>query len=133
MLESYNWKMGLFSAAFVVVSWLMTPWMGSTGYIVANIVSMLCRCVSHASYLKKSGLQNVYDQIRPDWRWLLCTILTSGALLGDEMHSLPYTARSLCFHLFLGVLSGVGLLGLLWVFDKNLVRQSCTLFKRKAE
>ena len=125
--------MGFFSSVFVIVSWLLTPWMGSTGYIVANIVNMICRCVHHAISLKKAGLKNVYRQVRPDWRWLLCTVSVSCLLLRSERNSLPYTPQSLFFHLLLGVVSGIGLLGLLWAFDKDSVRKCSALFKKKAE
>ena len=125
--------MGCFSAAFVCVSWLITPLMGSTGYIVANIVNMMCRCVHHAICLKRAGLDSICNKIRPDRRWLFCTLLTSGLLLLSEQRSLPYTPKSLCCHLLLGVASGLGLLGLLWVFDKDSVKQCSTLFKKKVE
>ena len=107
--------------------------MGSTGYIVANIVSMFCRCVHHAVNLKRAGLKNMYRQIRPDWRWLLCTVSTSYLLLRSEQHSLPYTPQSLFYHLLLGVVSGIGLLGLLWVFDKDSVKKCAALFKKKVD
>lgn len=125
--------MTVFSFVFVGVSWLMTPLMGSTGFIVANIVSMLCRCAHHALRLKDAGLENVYNRIHPDRRWLLCTMLTSGLLLFNEQRSLPYTPQSLCCHLLLGVAAGLGLLGLLWVFDKDSVKKCSTLFKKKKE
>ena len=107
--------------------------MGSTGYIVANIVNMMCRCVHHAICLKRAGLDSICNKIRPDRRWLFCTLLTSGLLLLSEQRSLPYTPKSLCCHLLLGVASGLGLLGLLWVFDKDSVKQCSTLFKKKVE
>ena len=123
--------MGIFSVIFVVVSLLLTPWLGSAGYIIANIINMVCRCIHHLSYLwHYSEKEQVFKQICPSALWLVCLTGTSIVLLWNEQRLIPYTMKSLILHVGIGGICGIVILTLFVVIDKKTVREGLHLFRK---
>lgn len=130
-LKRYNGMMGIFSVIFVAVSLLLTPWLGSTGYIIANIINMICRCIHHLYYLwHYSEKEHVFRQICPSALWLACLTGTSMLLLWSEQQSLPYTMKSLVLHIGIGGICGIAILVLFAVIDKKTVQEGLRLFRK---
>lgn len=126
--------MGIFSIVFVILSLLLTPWLGSAGYILANIVNMICRCIHHIRYLKRYGeRQLVIKQICPSLQWLTCLVGMSVLLLWNERRMIPYSFKTLILHVGVGGLCGVAMLVLLFVLDKKTVREGIRLFRKKED
>lgn len=125
--------MGVFSGVFVGVSLVLTPILGSAGYIVANIVNMTCRCIHHGLYLNRVGGDRLWRGTLPDGRWLASMAVISGLLCVNENRSLPYSLHSLVCHLSVGVVAGVFMLGLLYLFDKKLIQEGKKMLRNKQE
>ena len=123
--------MGIFSVMFVVVSLLLTPWLGSTGYIIANIINMICRCIHHLSYLwNYSEKEQVFKQICPSTLWLVCLTGTSMILLWNEQQLTPYTMKSLLLHVGIGGICGIVILILFVMIDKKTICDGLHLFRK---
>ena len=112
---------------------LLTPILGSAGYIVANIVNMICRCAHHGLYLNRVSEKKIWRDILPDGRWLGCLIIVSSLLCMSENRSFPYSIHSLLCHLSVGIVAGISMLGLLYVFDRKLIREDMKILRNKQE
>ena len=83
--------MGIYSGVFVGVALLLTPILGSAGYIVSSLLCM------------------------------------------SENRSFPYSIHSLLCHLSVGIVAGISMLGLLYVFDRKLIREDMKILRNKQE
>lgn len=104
--------MGIYSGVFVGVALLLTPILGSAGYIVANIVNMICRCAHHGLYLNRVSEKKIWRDILPDGRWLGCLIIVSSLLCMSEESIVPlfdslFTMSFICGnssrHIYVGI------------------------------
>ena len=133
MLEHYNRLLGLYSGVFVGVALLLTPFLGSAGYIVANIVNMICRCAHHGLYLNQVSEKKIWRDILPNRHWLICLSLVSFLLCVNENRCYPYSVQSLLCHLSLGIGTGIIMISLIWVFDKTLIQEGMKILRNKHE
>ena len=100
-----------------------TPVLGSAGYIVANCVNMLCRCVHHLLYIRRVVDSFSLARITPSLPWL-SALLAVGCGLAYEAALFPYTLRRLLIHLLVGVTTGVAMLGALVVCDRATLQRA---------
>lgn len=111
-----------------------TPVLGSAGYIVANCVNMLCRCVHHLLYIRRVVDSFSLARITPSLPWLSALLAVGCGLAYEEAALFPYTLRRLLIHLLVGVTTGVAMLGALVACDRaTLQRAKELLWKNKSE
>lgn len=153
-MESFNYSMAFYSLCFIgvstlctyplssndsiVVSFIHTSLVGSVGYIIANIVNMVCRCIHHYRYISKYNHEssaekkqqnNVFMKIFPNPTWFILLLLLSFGLAFAEKVLFIFSFRSLIKHVVIGGISAVSMLVLLYILDKNTVQSLVKLLK----
>lgn len=119
---------------FVWVLLDCTPVLGSAGYIVANCVNMLCRCIHHLHYIRGVVSPFSLTMIMPSLPWLSALLAAGCGLAYEESVLFPYSLRRLLIHLLVGITTGVAMLGAVVVCDRpTLQKAKELLWKNKRE
>ena len=132
-LERYNFYMILFSIAFVLAARIGTPFLGSVGYIVANIVNMLCRCVHHFSYLSHYAEKPVMRDIAVAPLWLLYEIGVCAILGYLETFFKPFSMRSVLCFVGIGACGGISVLIVMWLVDSTTIQAARAIFSKETK
>lgn len=132
-LERYNYDMILFSIAFVLAARICTPFLGSVGYIVANIVNMGCRCVHHFSYLSRYAEKPVMRDIAVAPLWLLYEIGVCAILGYLETFFKPFSMRSVLCFVGIGACGGISVLIVMWLIDSTTIQAARAIFSKETK
>lgn len=132
-LERYNFDMILFSIAFVLAARICTPFLGSVGYIVANIVNMGCRCVHHFGYLSQYAEKPVIRDIAVAPVWLVYEIGVCAILGYLETFFKPFSMRSVLFFVGIGACAGISVLLVMWLVDSASIQAARTIFSKETK
>ena len=132
-LERYNYDMILFSIAFVLAARIGTPFLGSVGYIVANIVNMGCRCVHHFSYLSHYAEKPVMRDIAVAPLWLLYEIGVCAILGYLETFFKPFSMRSVLCFVGIGACGGISVLIVMWLVDSTTIQAARAIFSKETK
>lgn len=132
-LERYNFDMILFSIAFVLAARICTPFLGSVGYIVANIVNMGCRCIHHFGYLSQYAEKPVIRDIAVAPVWLVYEIGVCAILGYLETFFKPFSMRSVLFFVGIGACAGISVLLVMWLVDSTSIQAARTIFSKETK
>ena len=85
-VDKYNRKMLLFSVIFLFSSWLLTQWLGSVGFILANCLNMAARIVHSLIFIhnyfkgfENQPLHNVIPAVPVLFVLLVALLVTAGS------------------------------------------------------
>lgn len=123
----------LFSVAFVLAARVCTPFLGSVGYIVANIVNMGCRCVHHFAYLSRYAEKTVIRDISVSPIWLAYEIAVCAVLGYLETVFKPFSMRSLLLFVGIGACCGISVLLVMWLVDSTTIKAVRAIFSKETK
>ncbi|XP_011198497.2 protein RFT1 homolog isoform X1 [Bactrocera dorsalis] len=100
-IDKYNYLMAIFSVSFLILSYILTSFLGPVGFIFANCVNMFCR-ICYSTHF-------IYRQYQPTdlmplkgllpGKWFIFTLLISG------LFCKYVSSSSILIHLLYGFLS----------------------------
>ncbi|XP_014097977.2 man(5)GlcNAc(2)-PP-dolichol translocation protein RFT1 isoform X1 [Bactrocera oleae] len=113
-IDKYNYLMAIFSVSFLILSYILTSFLGPVGFIFANCINMFCRiCYStHFIYrqYQPTGLMPLKGLL--PGKWFIITLLITG------LFCKYVSSSSILVHLLYGFLS-VSCCLLVWFMENS--------------
>lgn len=130
-LNSYNYLMVFFSVTFLILSYMLTYFLGPVGFIISNCVNMFARIVHSISFIYKKYKNTNYEPLNGLYvgKIFLMTLFIAGIICKvSEYKVLP---NGILLHIAIGIISLLFVL-LSWCYEnKDLIINGYNKFRNK--
>ncbi|XP_011179901.1 protein RFT1 homolog isoform X1 [Zeugodacus cucurbitae] len=115
-IDKYNYLMAIFSVSFLILSYILTSFLGPVGFIFANCINMFCRiCYStHFIYRQYQPTELMPLKGLLPGKWFIITLIITGLFCKYA----SYWPTSIPVHLLYGFLS-VSCCLLVWTIENR--------------
>ncbi|XP_004535099.1 protein RFT1 homolog [Ceratitis capitata] len=121
-IDKYNYLMAIFSISFLILSYILTSFLGPVGFIFANCINMFCRICYSTRFIYRqyqpTGLKPLHGLL--PGKWFFTTLIITGITCKYS----AYYCTSLMLHLFYGFSSVVCCLVVWSIENSELVKMS---------
>ncbi|XP_017493994.1 PREDICTED: protein RFT1 homolog [Rhagoletis zephyria] len=115
-IDKYNYLMAVFSVSFLILSYILTSWLGPVGFIFANCINMFCRICYSTRFIfrqyKPTGLNPLLGLL--PGKWFAMTLLATGTFC----KYLSYCSTPILVFFIYGFLSVVCCL-IVWTIENS--------------